>query len=169
MLELRLTADAKRIASMRDAIHRECLRLDATPRHAEAVALLAERLASGGDAGLGRRAGRRRAEVLVIVTVQSDATMLMVRESTPDQIELGARRQLLLQSSASRWSTMSGGEGRTIWAEIARSTDAVPAREPATPALRSCHLQATMRSSRTSRPVPVPGRRAPIPVHASAD
>ena len=44
MLELRLTADAKRIASMREAIGRECMRMKADAQHAEVVALVVEQL-----------------------------------------------------------------------------------------------------------------------------
>ena len=94
---------------MRAAISRECRRSNAGAEHAETVTLLAEQLLTD-----------RRSEVLVIVTVQSDATMLMVRDTRPDNAQLGARRHELLDGNASCWSTMSGTEGRTIWAEISR-------------------------------------------------
>ena len=58
--------------------------------------------------------------MLVIVTVQSDATMLMLRDPRPERPELGERRARVLQEHTSRWSTMCGRDGRTIWAEIAR-------------------------------------------------
>jgi hypothetical protein len=135
MLELRLTADAKRVTAMRKAISRECRRANVGPEHVETVAFVAEQLVGGDDAP--RRRGRRAerpSAVLVIVTVQSDATMLMVRVARPAHSELGDRRERLLQSHASRWSTMSGRDGRTIWAEITRST--VGESVPATQAVR---------------------------------
>ena len=122
MLELRFIADARRIAAMRDSIARECSRLNVGAEHSETVAFVAEHLVGGGEKT--HRAGgtgARRSKVLVIVTVQSDATMLMVREAAPVPAELGDARQLLLEAYASRWSTMSGADGRTVWAEIARS------------------------------------------------
>jgi hypothetical protein len=61
--------------------------------------------------------------VLVIVTVQSDATMLMVRETKRGQADLGDRRRRLLEDGTTRWSTMSGRDGRTIWAEIPRTAE----------------------------------------------
>ena len=120
MLELRLSADAKRVASMRDAVHRECERLHAGSEHAEAITLVLERLV-GTEPGTGRRRvrGRRSGDVFVIVTVQSDATMLMVRDPLPESDELGEARQRLLREHTSGWSTMKGREGRTVWAEIA--------------------------------------------------
>jgi hypothetical protein len=132
MLELRVTGDAKRIASMRDAIMRECGASKLGPEHAATVALVAERLVGGdrGDDGRRRRSGRR-AESLVILTVQSDATMLMVRETNAEATELGDERRRLLEDYTSRWSTMCGSDGRTIWAEIART--AAPARIGALP------------------------------------
>ena len=129
MLELRLTADAKRIASMRDAIGRECRRVHAGTEHAETVALITEQLVNGDDGGGTRtrarargrgRSGAGSGEVFVLVTVQSDATMLMVRDPRPECPELGDRRRELLEEYTSRWSTMSGRDGRTIWAEISR-------------------------------------------------
>jgi hypothetical protein len=120
MLELRLTADAKRIASMRAAIGRECRLSNVGAEHAEMVALLAEQLLTG-----------RRSEVLVVVTVQSDATLLMVRDTRPDNAQLGARRQDLLNGCTTRWSTMSGSDGRTIWAEISRPLGLPRSRVPA--------------------------------------
>jgi hypothetical protein len=123
MLELRVTADVKRIASMRDAIRRECERAQTGVEHAEMVAYVAERLV--GSPGR-TRVGRRPPEMLIIVTVQSDATMLMVREPRPAQSELGAERQCMLAHHTTRWSTMSGRDGRTIWAEIARTAGPVP-------------------------------------------
>lgn len=131
MLELRLTTDAKRVTAMRKAIGRECRRSNARAEHAETVAFVAEQLV-GEDDGARRRGRRaeRPSEVLVIVTVQSDATMLMVRVARPAQPELGDRRERVLQSHTSRWSTMSGRDGRTIWAEIARTAAAGSARAP---------------------------------------
>jgi hypothetical protein len=126
MLELRLTADPKRMASMRDAVARECGRVDVGPEHAAVVALVAEQLIGGESDG--RRSGRSP-EVFVLITVQSDATMLMVRDPRPERAELGDRRHRLLEQYTTRWSTMSGRDGRTIWAEIER--DAVLATEHA--------------------------------------
>lgn len=123
MLELRVTADVKRIASMRDAIRRECARLQTGVAHAEMVAFVAEHLVG---TRVGTRSARRSSEVLMIVTVQSDATMLMVREPRPAQSDLGEARQRVLQQHTTRWSTMSGRDGRTTWAEIARTAEPVP-------------------------------------------
>ncbi len=127
MIELRLTADVKRIASMRDAIRRECERAQTGVEHAEMVAFVAEHLV-GGYGRERKRVGRRASEVLMIVTVQSDATMLMVRDPHPGHRELGEPRQHMLQAHTTRWSTMSGRDGRTVWAEIARKPG--PTSEP---------------------------------------
>jgi hypothetical protein len=108
MLEFRLRADAKRIALMGDAIRRECRRAGAGDEHATTVAHLAEELVRGA------------ADVLVVLTVQSDATLLMVRDTRPQKPELGEARHRLLESGTTRWSTISGRDGRTIWADIAR-------------------------------------------------
>ena len=131
MLELRLRADAKRIASMRSAISRECRRASVDPEHAYKVALVAEQLVLPGDADSGRARRGRAPDVLVLVTVQSAETMLMVREMRGERGELGARRQRILEEHTSRWSTVSAGDGRTIWAEIARPAVRKPA--PAEP------------------------------------
>ncbi len=134
MLELRLTVDAKRLASMREAVTQECLRANVDTAHAHRVAFLAELLIDHGasrEARHGRRRLRaRRPEALVIVTVQSDATMLMVRETTPRPTDLGPLREQLLEAFTARWSTMAGLDGRTIWAEVTRA--AGPAVEPST-------------------------------------
>src|SRR5882757_9532442 len=120
MLELRLIADAKRLASMRDAVSRECERAKAAPEHAARVALVIEQLIGAPEQPGGRRLRRRvSGEVFVLVTVQSDATMLLVRDPRAENDGLGERRRQLLQEHASRWSTMSGRDGRTVWAEIA--------------------------------------------------
>jgi hypothetical protein len=141
MLELRLTADVKRIASMRDAIRRECARAETTVEHAEMVAYVAEHLV-GGYGREHRRAGRRMSEVLMIVTVQSDATMLMVRDPQPAHSELGDARQRMLQQQTTRWSTMSGRDGRTVWAEIARQTGPTPEAIAAAPVVAPAREQA---------------------------
>jgi hypothetical protein len=125
MIELRLTADVKRIAAMRDAIRRECARVETSVEHAEMVAFVAEPLV-GGFGPSRKRTGRRLSEVLMIVTVQSDATMLMVRDPRPTHAELGESRQRMLQQHTTRWSTMSGRDGRTVWAEIARPAGPTP-------------------------------------------
>src|SRR5689334_12835815 len=97
MIELRLTADAKRIASMRDAIRRECARSNIDPEHAETIVFVAEQLALG-DRDDGRRERRRdrRSELFVILTLQSDEALLMVREAQPRPRELGPQRVRLL-------------------------------------------------------------------------
>ena len=128
MLELRLTADVKRIASMRDAIRRECERGRTGVVHGEMVAFVVEHLVVFADR---KRVGRRSSEVLVIVTVQSDATMLMVRDPRPTHVELGEQRRRILEEQTTRWSTISGRDGRTVWAEIVRT--AGPAPEPVAP------------------------------------
>jgi hypothetical protein len=125
MIELHVTADVKRIASMRDAIRRECERAHTAVEHAEMVAFVAEHLV-GGYGLVRKRAARRASEMLMIVTVQSDATMLMVRDPRPAHAELGESRQRMLQQHTTRWSTMSGRDGRTVWAEIARETGPTP-------------------------------------------
>ncbi len=123
MLELRLIADAKQIASMRDAIRRECERMNTGPDHAEMVGSVAEELVV-------RPRRSRTPKVFVIVTVQSDATMLMVREPGPDRAELSDRRRQVLQECTERWTTMCGRDGRTIWAEIARTSRREPVSAP---------------------------------------
>ncbi|HEV7524704.1 MAG TPA: hypothetical protein VGP92_07045 [Acidimicrobiia bacterium] len=123
MLEFRITADAKRIASMCDAIRRECEGARVGNEHADAVVRIVEQLVAQDEAEPGRTGGGRRrrpVEALVIVTVQSDATMVMVREPRPAQTALGERRRRLLDESTVRWSTISGRDGRTTWAEIVR-------------------------------------------------
>ena len=140
MIELRLTADVKRIASMRDAIRRECERAQTGVEHAEMVAFVAEHLV-GGYGRERKRAGRRSSEVLMIVTVQSDATMLMVRDPRPPQAELGESRQRMLTEHTTRWSTMSGRDGRTVWAEIARKPGAAPEPVVRAPVVASANEQ----------------------------
>lgn len=121
MLEFRLRAEAKRITALGVAIRRECGRAGAGSEHADTVALVAEHLvAAEGNPRSSARSGGQASEVLVIVTVQSDATMLIVRDARPEHAELGEGRQSVLQAYTERWSTMSGRDGRTIWAEIAR-------------------------------------------------
>ena len=68
----------------------------------------------------------------MLVTVQSDATMLMVRDAQPGTAELGDRRNHVLEQYTTRWSTISGRDGRTIWAEIDRDAalDTDPGRTP---------------------------------------
>ena len=70
--------------------------------------------------------------------------MLMVRDPRPEHAELGDRRHELLERYTTRWSTISGRDGRTIWAEIER--DAVLAPEHAPPAV----AQATVRAKPTA-------------------
>src|SRR3954447_11084238 len=118
MLELRLNADAKRIASMCDAVLRECARLKTGEDHADVVSLVVAQLVTGDDH---KPVRGRASDVLVIVTVQSDATMVMVRDARPAQLELGESRDAVLKRYTTRWSTMSGRDGRTIWAEVCRS------------------------------------------------
>jgi hypothetical protein len=47
--------------------------------------------------------------------------MLLVRDPRTERDELGDRRHTALDALATRWSTMSGVDGRTIWAEIPRA------------------------------------------------
>jgi hypothetical protein len=153
MLELRLTADAKRIASMRDAIRRECARAKVGPEHVETIVFVAEQLALGdrdGDDGRGKRRRERRSELFVILTVQSDATMLMVRDAKPHLRELGPNRLQLLHDYTSSWSTMSGRDGRTIWAEIPRGK----VLAPAAPAVAPREVEEVDVRSPALRPVP---------------
>jgi hypothetical protein len=121
MLELRLTLDGKRLAAMRDAIVRECERSKAGAEHGAAVVRVVEQLVGASEPRRGRpRRVRGACDVFVIVTVQSDATMLIVRDARPELGGLGERRQQVLEEHTSSWSTMSGRDGRTIWAEIPR-------------------------------------------------
>jgi hypothetical protein len=118
MLELRVVVGARKIASMRDAIARECRRVDAADDHVERVCTVAVELIT--DDVSARGLARRENSVLVVVTVHSDSTMLLVRDPAATRGRLGDRRYAVLQESTARWSTMSGSEGRTIWAEIPR-------------------------------------------------
>jgi len=124
MLELRLATDPKRITAMRASVARECRRATSDTTHADAVAFLAAELLSE----------RSRTEALVVVTTHSDVTTLMVRMSGADRGALDARRRTLLESLTTRWSTMSGRDGRTILAEIPRGERfaAIHERVPAT-------------------------------------
>jgi hypothetical protein len=125
MLELRLTADEKKIAAMHLAIERECERSKTGPDHVARVTLIVEQLVGPpAPRGRGRRV-RTPGDVFVIVTVQSDATMLIVRDTRPEHGGgLGERRQQVLEEHTASWSTMSGPDGRTVWAEIARTVAA---------------------------------------------
>ncbi len=127
-MELRLNADAKRIAAMRAAIRRECERSGAAPAHAAEILLVILGLVDDGEPNPGSRwfAAGRRSGVFVVVTVQSDATMLMVRDARHDCGDLGDRRQRVLEAHTSGWSTMTGPDGRTIWAEIPRVSECAP-------------------------------------------
>lgn len=129
MLELRLTADPKRIASMRDLVRRECDRSKAGADHADEVALVVEQLVDAAEEPVGRRGFRvrRRGDVFVVVTVQSDETMLMLRDTREEHGGLGERRQRLLQEHTSSWSTIVGPDGRTVWAEVPRALRPEPA------------------------------------------
>jgi hypothetical protein len=133
MLELRLTPDAKRISSMRELVLRECDRSKAGAEHAAEVALVIEQLVDAGEEQPGRRGlrARRRGDVFVVVTVQSDETMLMVRDTRDERGGLGERRQRLLEEHTSSWSTMVGPDGRTVWAEVPRAPRPEP--EPVEP------------------------------------
>ena len=126
MLELRVAADTKRITALRDAIGRECSRAGAQAEHADLVTHVAEQLVAGPPGARSRRADQRR-EILVVVTVQSDATMLMVRDPRGGDAGLGTHRRAVLDEHASGWSTMAGREGRTIWAEVRRASRPSPA------------------------------------------
>jgi hypothetical protein len=104
---------------MREAIARECRRARADDDHVERVCALASDLIPTA-ASNERLFARRDGPVLVVVTAQSDATMLLVRDSRVARDDLGARRHAALHELTSRWSTMSGVDGRTIWAEVPR-------------------------------------------------
>jgi hypothetical protein len=134
MLELRVIPDALRIASMREEIRCESERAHAGARHAAMVAYVAEQLV-WGDLGPSRPRRRfgRSAAVLVVVNVQSDATMLIVREPNAETADLGDLRLRLLEECTTRWSTMVGRDGRTVWAEIARPADPDPVLDAAAP------------------------------------
>ncbi len=142
MLELRLTADEKKIAAMHLAIERECERSKTGRDHAGRVALVVEQLVGAPEprGGRGRRL-RNRGDVFVIVTVQSDATMVILRDTRPEHGGLGVRRQQVLEEHTSSWSTVSGPDGRTVWVEVARTasparpTPNADVREPARPAI----------------------------------
>ena len=148
MLELRLTADAKRMAALRSAIADECRRCKADPEHAVTLALVAERLIVN-DAEAGTRA--RRSDVFVIVTVQSDTTMMMVRVAKPVRRDLDCERLRLLDTHTVRWSTISSIDGRTVWAEIPRA-----ARTPPAPVPPASAPVATLPAVSPVRPVRVP-------------
>jgi hypothetical protein len=166
MLEFRLRADAKRIAALGGAIRRECGRAGAGSEHADTVALVAEHLvAAEGDVRPSVRRGGQASEVLVIVTVQSDATMLMVRDARPEHAELGERRQTVLQAYSERWSTISGRDGRTVWAEIARVSVVERVREQIIAVPSPAAPEPTTRTSRLHRPIRlgVPARPALAP------
>lgn len=122
---------------MRAAITRECCRAKAGAAHGEAVAQLAAELVRGdGDVSWGRR-------VLVVVTVHSDVTILMVREVGVAHRALGPEREQLLAGLTTSWSTISGCDDRTIWAEVARSP------EPDQPAALTVASTAPTRPERT--------------------
>ncbi|MCU1466205.1 MAG: hypothetical protein JWM72_2133 [Actinomycetia bacterium] len=144
MLELRLNADAKRIAAMRASVAHECRRANVDDEHAALVGTVVERLIVGERADSGKRS--HRSEVFVVVTVQSDATMLMVRDRGLPDSDLDEYRRRLLDVHTVCWSTVSGADGRTIWAEIPRPTpvasEPMPAAEPAPPAAASPALVA---------------------------
>jgi hypothetical protein len=159
MLEFRLVADAKRIAALRGAIRRECGRAGAGAEHADTVVLVAEHLVAAegdvreGDVRPSVRRGGRASEVLVIVSVQSDATMLMVRDARPELAELGDRRQAVLKACTERWSTISGRDGRTIWAEIARVSVVGRVREQIAAVPSPAAPEPTVRTSRLHQPI----------------
>ena len=96
--------------------------------HVERVCTLACDLITADSVAAARP--RRDNQVLVLVTVHSDATMLLVRDPRAARDELGDRRHTALQESTCRWSTMSGVDGRTIWAEIPRAVVAQVACAP---------------------------------------
>jgi hypothetical protein len=122
MLELRVVVGARQLACMREAIARECRRVRADDDHVERVCALACELITKDEAlATARSFVRRDSQVLVLVTVHSDATMLLVRDSRAARDGLGDRRHNALEASTSRWSTMSGVDGRTTWAEIPRA------------------------------------------------
>jgi hypothetical protein len=121
MLELRVVVGARQLAGLREAIARECRRARADDDHVDRVCALATDLiqAHEPDAST-RRFARRDGPVLIVVTAQSDATMLLVRDPRAMRDDLGERRHTALHELTSRWSTMSGSDGRTIWAEVPR-------------------------------------------------
>lgn len=162
MLELRLTADSKRIASMRDLVRRECDRSKAGADHAADVALVIEQLVDVEGEPVGRRGfrTRRRGDVFVVVTVQSDETMLMLRDTREEHGGLGERRQRLLEQHTSSWSTIVGPDGRTVWAEVPRAPrpEPVPAPDAGRAVERSVLGPAS--STESSRPTTNPDATA---------
>jgi len=121
MLELRVVVGAKQLARLREEIAAECRRVGALDDHVERVCALAGELICSDPPGTPSRFGRRNGAVLVIVTVQSDSTMLLIRDPRAARDVLGDRRRAALDGLTSRWSTMSGSDGRTIWAEVPRA------------------------------------------------
>ncbi len=158
MLELRLLPDAKRLVALRASIAQECSRSKVDAAHTGVVTSITEQLILGAAAPAARRG--RRAEVFVVVTVQSDSTMLMVRDTKPLSAELDEFRQALLDERTASWSTISGTEGRTIWAEIPRgpaeTAPASPVAAEPTPAPERTTEPAATAEVPAPRPAPIP-------------
>jgi hypothetical protein len=122
MLELRVVVGARQLACMRESIARECRRARADEDHvARVCALASDLITTHSPVEPARRFAPRDGPVLVVVTAQSDATMLLVRDPRAPRDDLGELRHAALHDATSRWSTMSGVDGRTIWAEIPRA------------------------------------------------
>jgi hypothetical protein len=58
------------------------------------------------------------------VSVHFDSTIIVIRDECDHSGELDARRQSLLNASATRWSTAGGRDGRTILMELPNQPDA---------------------------------------------
>jgi len=79
--------------------------------------------------------------------------MLMVRDARPDGTALGGHLQQMLHGCTSRWSTISGRDGRTTWVEIPRASVSRPVQDPAAAVPDLAGAEPATRTSRRCRPV----------------
>jgi len=131
MLEFRFNAEPKRIAAMRVAIARTCRRWTNDAAHADLVASFVARLAT-------EQSCSTRQSLFVILAEHSDVTSVMMRFARAEEYGLTPNVRRMLERTTTRWSTMSGRDGRTILAEIPRApavNEGIPLRlTAATPA-----------------------------------